>query len=65
MKSRKMGWAGKRTRGRYKHSWEDVRIYLSEIAWKGVDWIHLTQDRDRWLVLVMAVMNPSDSTSNG
>ena len=25
--------------------------------WGGVDWIELAQDRDRWWVLVNAVMN--------
>jgi hypothetical protein len=30
---------------------------LKEIAWGGVDWIRLAQDRDRWRVVVSAVMN--------
>jgi hypothetical protein len=28
-----------------------------EIGWGGVDWIGLAQDRDKWSVLVNAVMN--------
>jgi hypothetical protein len=24
----------------------NIRIDLTEICWKGVDWIHLAQDRD-------------------
>jgi hypothetical protein len=28
-----------------------------EIGWKGMDWIHLAQDRDRWWALVNTVMN--------
>jgi hypothetical protein len=24
-----------------------VRMYLREIWWEGVEWIHLTQDRDQ------------------
>jgi hypothetical protein len=30
---------------------------LGEIRWGGVDWINLAQDRDRWIVVVNAVMN--------
>jgi hypothetical protein len=30
---------------------------LREIWWKGVDWIHLAQDRDQWQALVNTVMN--------
>jgi hypothetical protein len=33
------------------------KIYLLEIGWSGVDWIGLAQDRDKWRVLVNAVMN--------
>jgi hypothetical protein len=28
-----------------------------EIAWDGVDWIELAQDRDQWRALVNTVMN--------
>jgi hypothetical protein len=30
---------------------------LMEIVCNGVEWIHLTQDADRWLALVNTVMN--------
>jgi hypothetical protein len=30
---------------------------LGEIGWKGMDWIHLVQDRDKWQTLVNTVMN--------
>jgi hypothetical protein len=30
---------------------------LREIDLRGVDWIRLAQDRDRWLAVVSAVMN--------
>jgi len=32
-----------------RHRWEDnIKVDLKEISWKGVDWIDLTWDRDRW-----------------
>jgi hypothetical protein len=34
---------------------------LREIGLGGVDWIRLSQDRDRWRAVVSAVMNPSGS----
>jgi hypothetical protein len=30
---------------------------LGEIGWRGVEWIHLARDRDRWRAVVSAVMN--------
>jgi hypothetical protein len=38
----------------------DGRVILKQIfkKWdRGMDWIELAQDRDRWRVLVNAVMN--------
>jgi hypothetical protein len=36
---------------------DNIKMHLEEIRWKGVDWIHLTQDRDRWRSVVNTVMN--------
>jgi hypothetical protein len=31
---------------------------IREVGWEDMNWIELAQDRDRWRVLVNAVMNP-------
>jgi hypothetical protein len=36
---------------------DNIKIDLKEIGWEGVDWMHLTQDRDQWRNLVNTVMN--------
>jgi hypothetical protein len=49
---------GKRLLGRPRRRWEDrIRMDLREIGLGGVDWIRLSQDRDRWRAVVSAVMN--------
>jgi hypothetical protein len=49
---------GKRPLGRPECRWYDnIKMDLREIDWNGMDWIHLTQDRDRWMALVNTVMN--------
>jgi hypothetical protein len=43
---------GKRSLGRPRCRWEDnIKRDLKEIGWKGVDCIHLVQDRDQWWAL--------------
>jgi hypothetical protein len=38
--------------------WEDnIKIDFEAVEWRGVDWIDLAQDRDRWRAFVNAVMN--------
>jgi hypothetical protein len=36
---------------------DNIRTDLTKIGWEGVDWMHLVQDRDWWLVVVNTVMN--------
>jgi hypothetical protein len=49
---------GKRPLGRLRRRWVDnIKMDLGEIAWGGVGWIGLSQDRDRWRALVNAVIN--------
>ena len=49
---------GKRPLGRPRHRWEDnIKMDLQEVGCGGMGWIELAQERDRWWVLVSAVMN--------
>jgi len=49
---------GKRPLGRPRHRCEDnIKMDLQEVGWRGMDWIDLAQDRDRWWALVNVVMN--------
>jgi hypothetical protein len=49
---------GKRPPGRTRRRWEDnIRMYLRERGWGGMDWIDLAQDREQWRVLVNVVIN--------
>jgi len=48
---------GKRPLGRYKCRWEgNIKMSLQEVGGGDMDWIDLAQDRERWWVLVNAVM---------
>jgi len=49
---------GKRSLGRSRRRWEDnIKMDLQEVGYTGMDWIELAQDRERWRVLLNAVMN--------
>ena len=50
---------GKRPLERPRHRLEDnITLDLQDVEWSGIDCIDLDQDRDRWRVLVSAIMNP-------
>jgi hypothetical protein len=36
---------------------DNIRMGLVEVGWDDVDWICLSQDRDRWRALVNSVLN--------
>jgi hypothetical protein len=36
------------TRKTKKRCADDIKMVLVETGWAGVDWIGLTQDRDKW-----------------
>jgi len=40
---------GKRPLGRPRRRWEDnIKMDLQEVECRGMDWIDVAQDRDRW-----------------
>jgi len=48
----------RRPLGRPGLGWDDnIKMDLQEVGWRGVDWIALAVDRNRWRAVVNAVMN--------
>jgi hypothetical protein len=44
--------------GRPMFQWEDnTKMELKEIGLKGMDWIHVADDSDKWRAIVNLVMN--------
>jgi hypothetical protein len=36
---------------------DNIKIFLREIEWGGMDWFAVAQDRDQWKAIVNTVMN--------
>jgi hypothetical protein len=36
---------------------DNIKMYLREIGWDGVDCINLAQERDQWRALVNIIIN--------
>jgi hypothetical protein len=49
---------GKRPLGRPRRRWvNNIKRYLREIGFDGMDWIDVAPDRDQWRALVNTAMN--------
>jgi hypothetical protein len=49
---------GKRLLGRPSRRWvNNIKLDLLQLDWGDVDWISLTQGRNRWRALVNSVLN--------
>jgi hypothetical protein len=49
---------GRRPPGIPRRRWEDnIKMDLQDVLMGAMDWIELSQDRDRWRALVNSVMN--------
>jgi hypothetical protein len=35
------------------NKFDNINKYFKDIQWEGVDWMHLTQDKDHWFVLII------------
>jgi hypothetical protein len=55
----------KRPLGRPRRRWEDNKMDLQDVGCKGMDWIDLAQDRDRWRALCECGNEPSSSIKCG
>ena len=49
---------GRRPLGRPRCRLEnDIKVGLQKVGWRGMGWIAVVQDRERWVALVNVVMN--------
>jgi len=41
-----------------RHRWQgNIKVDLQVVGWRGMDWIDLAQNRDRWRALVNTAVN--------
>jgi hypothetical protein len=51
---------GKKLLGRsWQRCKDNIKMYFKDIGWKGIGWIYVAQDRDKWQGIVIAVTNHS------
>jgi hypothetical protein len=44
--------------GRLSRRWEDnIKMYVREIGWGGVDWSNVAEERDHWRAIVNTITN--------
>jgi hypothetical protein len=61
-------WGNLKTRplGKPKRRWEgNIKRDRREIGWEGMEWIRLSQDRDKWWAFVNRVKNCEVSQMRG
>jgi hypothetical protein len=65
----RLWWGNLRDRDHFEETgrrWEDnIKIDLQEVGWRGMDWIDLAEDRDRWGDTCECGDEPSDSIKCG
>jgi hypothetical protein len=49
--------AVKKTFGRTRHSWKDIRTSLAEVWWRGVKWIHTVQNVNKGRAVFNMLLN--------
>ena len=52
--------------GKARRRWEDkIKMVVREVEWRGMEWIELSQDWNRWQTVVNTVMNLRVPYSSG
>jgi hypothetical protein len=44
---------------------DDIKMDLKEIGWKGVEYVHMSPDRDQWWDLVNMIMDFQGPLNDG
>lgn len=43
---------GKKSLGRHRNTWKNIKMDPKESRWQGMVWFHLAKDRNQWLPLM-------------